>query len=351
MHKAALLIDFGKPLQIGHISTPTVKDYEVLVKVVGAGICHTDIHVWKGERKAAGIPPRLPFILSHEISGVVVAKGDKVPEIIKEGQKVLVYPWQWREEDKYTMKGLHLADKPAWLGMYVDGGLQEYVLVGHYKFLVDANGLEDLPAASTLGCAGLTTYRAVKKIVPYLEPDDYVAIVGVGGLGVYAAQWLKTLAPHVNTVFVDIRDQAIEFASKIVKPYAVVNVSKEEPIQALYRVTKNLGIKAVLDFVGTENTINTYANVLSKCGIYVVVGMMGNKITITPLRPFVVNEKTLTGVLTGTLSEFYEVVTLAKRGMVDYASVVSRRFNLEEVNKIFEAFEKGEVVGRYIVVF
>ncbi|MEM4623563.1 MAG: alcohol dehydrogenase catalytic domain-containing protein, partial [Desulfurococcaceae archaeon] len=78
-HKVAFVREFGKPLSIEEVPTPKPKGTEVLVKISGAGICHTDVHVWEGVWKPAGIPPRLPWIISHELTGIVVDKGEKVP--------------------------------------------------------------------------------------------------------------------------------------------------------------------------------------------------------------------------------------------------------------------------------
>ncbi len=350
-HRAALVKEFGKPLVIEEIPTPEPRDEQVLIKVLGAGICHTDVHVWRGDWSAAKIPPKLPFILSHEVVGTIVAKGDRVPDDLKEGRSVLVYAWQWARDDLYTIKGLtQLSNYPTHLAITVDGGLQEYFLVSNYRFLVDAEGLDDLPAAAPLACAGLTTYRAVKKVLPYLEPDDYVAVVGLGGLGSYAIQWVRVLAPYVNLIGVAGRDESIEFASKITKLDATVNTSKVDPVKAIMEISRGKGLKAVIDTAGTEATITTYINLLTKMGIYILVGMIGAEARISPLLPFVVNERILTGSIVGSLSEQIEVVNAARRNMINYRAVISRRLKLEEATEALEALEKRRALGRQIVV-
>lgn len=351
-YKAALIREFGKPFSVEELPTPTPKGEEVLIKVAGAGICHTDVHVWKGDWKDVGIPPKLPFIVSHEITGTVVAKGEKVPDTIKIGQKVLVYAWGYLEEDEYTIRGYtQLAKKPFHLGVVAEGGLREYFLAPSYRFVVDAEGLEDLPAAAPLACAGLTTYRAVKRIKPYLDPGDYVLIVGLGGLGSYASQWVRALAPHVSLIGVDIREEALEFASKITKFDALINASKEDPVKAVREITKGKGVKAVLDIVATGKTIPLYLYTLSKTGMYVLVGMMGVDAHIPALLPILVNEWSIVGTVVGTLAEQYEVIEAARRGLINYRAVVTRRLKLEEATEGFEALEKGKVLGRQVVVF
>lgn len=352
MHRVAFIKEFGKPFVIEEVPTPEPKDREVLVKVIGVGICHTDVHVWKGDWAAGGLPPGLPFIPSHEIVGEVVAKGDKVPEEVKVGRKVLVYAWGWAKEDEWVNKGLtHLNDTPLHLGVATSGGLREYFLVPNYRFLVDVEGLEDLPAVAPLGCAGLTTYRATKKILPFLELDDYVVVVGLGGLGSYQVQWLRALAPHVNVVGVDVKDEAIDFVSKIVKLDAVVNASKVDPVKTIMELTKGRGAKVVVDLVANAKTIGVYLNILMKTGVYLLVGMMGIEATIGPLVPFIASEKAILSSVVGTLQEQVEVVRAARRGMVNYRAVVTKRLKLEEATEAFEALEKGKVIGRQVVVF
>ncbi|MEM2454837.1 MAG: alcohol dehydrogenase catalytic domain-containing protein, partial [Candidatus Bathyarchaeia archaeon] len=206
-HMALTLKEYGKPLVVEEVVTPAPRGEEVLLKTLSVGICHSDIHVWKGEH-----PWPLPMVLGHEVIGTVVAKGDKVPESLKIGETYLLYFGVYKEEDKYSRRGLtqHAKTWRAW-----QGGLQEYFLVPHYRFLVSVDGLEDIPASAPLGCAALTAYGAVKKIRYVVEPDEYVAIIGLGGLGLFALQWVKIFIPQANIIGIDIREDALRFANSI----------------------------------------------------------------------------------------------------------------------------------------
>jgi D-arabinose 1-dehydrogenase-like Zn-dependent alcohol dehydrogenase len=351
-HKAALLREFGKNLEIEEVPTRLPTGAEVLIKTAGAGLCHTDIFMWKGEWLKRGRPPKIPFILGHEVTGTIVGRGQHVPERWKEGDKVLVYCFQWEDEDdEYVLKGLtNLANKNAHLGIVVDGGLQEYLYVPHYKFLVNAEGLEDLAAASTLGCAGITSYRAVKNALGYVDPGDYVAVIGLGGLGSYAVQWVKGLMPYTNLIGVDTRDEAIEFACKLAKIELTVNASNTDPEKVLREATKGKGVKVILDFVGTHRTVGTYINILAKGGVYVLVGLMGAEASI-PLTPHVECERTIKGSFIGTLAEAHEMVEMVRKGMINHRAVVTRRYKLEEVNEALRALEEGKLLGRQIIEF
>ncbi|MCS7108431.1 MAG: zinc-binding dehydrogenase [Sulfolobales archaeon] len=349
-HMAVLLKDFYKPLVIEHIPTIEPKGESVLVKTIATGICHSDIHAWRGDYRPAGLPKKLPIVLSHEIVGTVVACGDGVPKPLL-NRKVLVYPWQYEEEDEFTLAGLtQLGRKRRRLGLDVDGGLQEYVYVGHYRFLVDVEGLDDVPALAPLACAGLTTYRAIKKLINYVGPDDYVAIVGLGGLGSYAVQWVKTVLPYVNMIGVDVREEAIEFASKLARIDCIVNPSKVNPIDEVLRLTKGRGVRAVVDLVASPKVVATYINVLDTKGVYVLVGHMGEEGVTIPRPRVIRNELTIVGSYTGSLSEQHEVVNLARRGKINYSAVVTARYRLDEVNEAFKSIEEGRTLGRQVVV-
>ncbi|MDT7889993.1 MAG: zinc-binding dehydrogenase [Desulfurococcales archaeon] len=351
-HRAALLREFGKPLSIEYIDTPIPSDYGVLLKVISAGICHSDIHLWAGDYRPIGIPKSLPWMLSHEIVGIVVGKGDKVPESIGIGSKMLVYAWQYAEEDKYTLSGYtQLAKKRARLTIDVpNGGLQEYIYVQHYRFTLNIDDLSDPQAASPLACAGLTTYNAVKKARQYIDPDDYVLVVGLGGLGSYAVQWVRRLMPYTNLIVADVREEAIDFASKLAKIDAAINPSKEDPVKALFEITRGEGVKAVLDIVGLPQTINTYIKAVAKLGIYVIIGLMGYEAPI-PVHHIVRNEVKIVGNYTGSLRDQLEVLELARRGLINYRDVISKRYRFEEVNEAIGAVASGKHLGRVIVIF
>lgn len=350
-HKAVLLKDFGKPLVLEEVPTPEPKGEAVLVKTIASGICHSDIHAWRGDYRPAGLPKKIPIVLSHEVVGTVVACGEDVPKTLL-GKKVLIYPWQYEEEDELTLVGLtQLARKRRRLGLDVDGGLQEYVYVGHYKFLVDVEGLADTPALAPLACAGLTTYRAIKKVINYVGPDDYVVVVGLGGLGCYAVQWINTLIPYVNVIGVDVRDEAIEFTSKLARIDYTINSSKVNPVDEVLKITRNKGVKAVVDLVASPKVVATYINILDVRGAYVLVGHMGEEGITVPRPKIIRNELTIVGSYTGTLAEQHEVIRLAKAGKISYSAVVTARYKLEEVNEGFKSVEEGRVLGRQIVIF
>jgi len=335
-------------LVLEEVPTPTPTREAVLIKVLSAGICHSDIHRWKGEMPCpegfeAGAG-------THEVVGKVEERGEMVPEYIKEGQKVLVYFLRnYREEDKYTRRGLaHHAKTPIFIG-----GMQEYVLVPTYHCLISIENLRDIHAAPPLACAALTSYGAVKKLKSYVEPDDYVAIIGLGGLGSYAVQWLRILFPYVNLIGIDVKDEALNFAAKFAKIDVLINAAKEDPAKIINEVTRNDGVKAFIDFVGSTGTINTYIKMLSHLGIYVVVGTMGKEVILPVLHTLIAKEFCLQGSFMGSIQDQYEIVEFARRGLLNYSDVVTRRLKFDpvEVNRAYQDLDEGRVLGRQVVIF
>lgn len=330
------------------VATPIPSGESVLLKVLSVGICHSDLHRWKGElpcpegrRAGAG---------THEVVGSIVAKGERVPDNVKEGQKVLLDPvGVYVEEDKYIRKGLTHHSKK---NLHFGGGMQEFVLVPSYRGFVSLEGLDDVHAAAPLGCAARTTYGAVKKTISYVEPDDYVAVIGLGGLGCYAAQWVKLFMPHANLIGIDVRDDALDFASKLAKIDMVINAAKEDPIKTINEVTKGDGAKAVIDLVANAKTIPVYVKTISHLGIYVLVGVAGREVLLPEIPALITKEATIQGSFMGSLTELYEVATLARKKLLNYRDVITKRlkFDVNEVNEAFKDLDEGKVLGRQIVV-
>ena len=355
--KAAVLREYLAPLSIEDVEAPRVKgENDVVVRIAGSGVCHTDVHVWRGEAEAVlGVRP--PLILGHEPSGFIEEAGEGVPEWVKPGAPVLVCASGYcRREDKYTLAGLHqLCDEPAWPGLSeTPGSYAEYLYVPHYKLLIPGEGLEDLAAASLLTDAGVTAYRAVKTASTRVEPGDSALVVGLGGVGLFALQ-LARVVLNADVTGVDISSEKVEFAAKIFKPGPgdhLVNASEVRDIESELRgASRGRGFKAIIDLVGSQETMEAYLPLLAKRGIYVVVGLGSPFGPPLPALDLILGERLIAGVLWGTCTDVAELAELARRGLVDYRSIVTRRIPLEEASEAIERLDRGEVVGRQVIDF
>src|SRR5215218_8897997 len=202
--RAIRLTAWEQPAQLVEVAEPEPGPGEVLVRVAGAGLCHSDLHLmhWR----AGALPYELPFTLGHEVAGTVAALGPGA-DSLEVGEPVLVYgPWGCGRCRACSIGAEHLCDgggtaRGAGLGR--DGGLAEYMVVPSPRLTVPLDGLDPV-AAAPLADAGLTPYHAIRRVVHTLGPGTSAIVIGVGGLGHVAVQLLKALS-SVRVVAVDRR--------------------------------------------------------------------------------------------------------------------------------------------------
>jgi propanol-preferring alcohol dehydrogenase len=348
---SARLYEYQKPLVIDKIPKPTVtRGEQVLVKVGGAGLCHSDLHLINGEWKDV-IPLHLPQTPGHEVSGWVEEIGESVPQgVLNEGDLVVVFGgWgcgicvHCKDGDE------QLCNLGAWPGLSsFDGGFSEYILIPSYRFLIKVEKKYDLnpEELAPLTDAGLTPYRAIKKVRHLLEPGTSIAIVGIGGLGSYGIQYPKILAPNSTTIAIDRSDKKLQLAQKFGADYIINSMTCQDIKSEVFRITEGVGVRAVIDCVGTEETIKDSVRILSKRGVLVVVGLFGNQIKM-PLVPSVINEYQTQCSLWGNYNELREVIELAKKRKINHSI---HKFSLSDVNKAIELLRSGQVDGRAVIV-
>lgn len=337
-----LLNEFGKPLRLNDIETPRIRGSQVLVKVEYTGVCHTDLSVKSGViyNRISMEKPKLPLILGHEISGVVEEIGDEVSGFSK-GDKVLINPWIGDGSCYYCKIGEdQYCDNPKWLGISMNGGYAEYVVVPDYKYLYKLRNLSTLDS-SPLACSGVTAYRALR--LGELNPAKSVMIIGAGGgLGSIAIQIAKAVYGSL-VIGVDVSDDGLRLASKLGADYVMSKVNKEE----LMKITDNRGVDVIVDFVGSETTINNYYTFLSKLGKYIKVGTFGGGLPHDAGLKLHSMGWQFIGTLTGNRKDFLEVLKLAENGKIKPA--ITRTLSLEEANEALENLEKGKVSGRQVL--
>jgi propanol-preferring alcohol dehydrogenase len=347
--KAARIIKPKEPLLIESVQTPKPKGSQVLVKVMSTGVCHSDLHLWEGGYTGpAGIIMKVedrgvkfPLIPGHEVAGIVEGFGEDV-EGFGTGERVLVYPWIGEGLCPACRVGEeNLCDKPRSLGVYQDGGYAEYVLVPHYKYLVkiEEQSMDDV---ASLACSGLTSFSAIKNAS--VKPEEFLVIVGAGGLGLMGVQIAKALTNSTITV-VDLDEKRLDQARKLGADY-VINSSSKDPVKEIKDLTNGLGADAVVDFVNASKTVSTDMNLLRKRGRLVLVGLFGGSVELNlalmPLRAF-----KIIGSYTGKYTDLVELVSLAKKGVI--RSVVSRRFKLDEANDALTQLKEGRIIGRAVI--
>lgn len=327
--QSARIHNYGKPLVIEDIPPPRLSHgHQVIVKVEACGLCHSDIHLINGDWKKS-VPLSLPITPGHEIVGRIEEIGNTVPQqFLKKGDAVAVFGGWGCGMCTYCKGGDEQSCSYAnWPGIMTNGGFAGYLVVDSYRFLVRINGIDGLNQGVNGGSnilkeiapltdAGLTPYRAIKKVRSMLGPGKSIAIVGIGGLGYYAIQYAKILGQSAHVVALDLKDDKLELAKQIgaddiLKISSAGSKSHTARIKEdISRITNGKGIDVVVDCVGAENTIYDSLRILKKGGALVVVGLFGDEIKV-PLLPLVINEYRVFGSLWGNYNELCEVIELA----------------------------------------
>jgi alcohol dehydrogenase, propanol-preferring len=348
--KAARIVKVNEKLEIQQLETPKPKGSQVLVKVQSSGVCHSDIHLWEGYYEGIGGQPlkttdrgvNYPLTPGHEVAGIVDALGEQAEGFSKD-DKVLVYPWIGEGLCPACRIGEeNLCDKPRSLGVYMNGGYAEYVLIPSYKYLVKISDGMDIDASATLSCSALTAYGAVKNA--NLKPDDNVVIVGAGGLGLMAIQLAKAVT-GARIIAMDLDDKKLEFAKKEGAD-TTVNSKNEDPTKAIMESTDKMGADAVIDFVNASKTVESDMQFLRRRARVVLVGLFGGELKLSlvsmPTRAY-----KLIGSYTGTISDLIELVSLARRGVIK--PVVSNRFKLDQATDALRMLKDGKILGRAVI--
>jgi propanol-preferring alcohol dehydrogenase len=340
--RAIRLTEWEQPAELASVPEPEPGPGEVLLRVAGAGLCHSDLHLMHWP--AGTLPYELPFTLGHEVAGTVAALGPGA-EGIEVGEPVLVYgPWGCGRCRACSVGAEHLCEvggtgRGAGLGL--DGGLAEYMVVPSPRLTVPLDGLDPV-AAAPLADAGLTPYHAIRRVLPLLRPGTTAIVIGVGGLGHVAVQLLKALSP-ARVVAVDRREQALEVAARSGAD-AALPASDLTPSQ-LRAAAGGRGAAVVVDCVGSDDTLALAAGAVAPGGQVSVLGLAGGTFPMragaVPLETSVIFSNW------GTREELAEVIELARAGAI---AVVTERVPLAAVPAAYERLAAGGCNGRVVAV-
>lgn len=337
------------PLECRDGPIPEPKGGEVLVKVAGAGVCHSDIHIWEGfydfgggkkiSLKDRGIA--LPLTMGHEIAGEIVKAGPEAKGAVL-GSRVVVFPWIGCGACPVCRAGdENICLKPRSLGVYQNGGYARYVIVPDAKYCVDIGGLDPAEAAP-LACSGVTTYSALKKFGDRLKHEP-VVILGAGGLGHMAIKILAAMG-GAGAIMVDI-DPAKREAALAAGALKAIDGAAADAAQQITAATG--GARMILDLVGATSTLTLALASVTRGTEIVIVGLYGGEITISiplfPMRPLAIR-----GSYVGNLQELSEIVGFAKAGKLKLVPV--KRRPLEEAHAALMDLKDGKVIGRVVLV-
>lgn len=329
-------------LELDEVPEPTIEEPDdVLVRIGGAGVCRTDIHIIQGAWTEAQ-QVDLPYTLGHENAGWIAATGAGVRNVV-EGDAVVVLPGMGDGTCPACRRGLdNQCEQLAWQGIQFDGGFTELLRTKARNVVPLPEGIEP-KAAAPYADAGLTSYHAAKRATRDLEPDDAVVIIGVGGLGHVGVQVLRALTPS-PIIAVDTSDQALGLARELGADHTVTGGSLAA-VDEVRELTGGRGAGAVIDLVG-EGDVPQHAFAMTATGgQYLVVGYGGT--LSVPALDIMGSERRIIGNVGGTYQELRELLTLAQRGVV---RLLTTDYPFDQVNEAIGDLAAGKVRGRAVIV-
>jgi alcohol dehydrogenase, propanol-preferring len=333
--QAAVVRAFREPLKIEELPVPRPGPGQILVRTEACGVCHTDLHAAEGDWP---IKPTLPFVPGHEGIGRVVELGKGVHSF-KEGDRAGI-PWNYSAcgECEWCITGWEtLCPKAEYGGYTVNGGFAEY-------FVADAKYAARIPdalasiAAAPLLCAGITTYKGLKRT--QARPGQWVVIVGVGGLGHLAIQYAKAMGLQV--VAVDVQDDKLALARHVGASWTI-NAATQDPVAT---VEKEIGgAHGVLIAAPSIPAFRQGVGMTRRNGTCVLVGLPPGDFPL-PIFDVVLKGITVRGSLVGDRADMDEALSLASTFGIA-ADIETEP--LETINEVFDRLHNGKVRGRVVL--
>ena len=331
--KAAVVAQ-GQRVNVIEKTLRPLKHGEALLKMQCCGVCHTDLHVKNGD-----FGDKTGVILGHEGIGVVQAVGPGVTSLKPGDRASVAWFFQGCGHCEYCNSGNEtLCRDVKNSGYTVDGAMaEECIVVADYSVKVP-DGL-DSAAASSVTCAGVTTYKAVK--VSNIRPGQWIAIYGLGGLGNLALQYAKNVF-NARVIAVDINDDQLQFAKEMGADL-VINSRNEDAAKVIQE--KVGGAHAAVVTAVAKVAFNSAVDALRAGGRLVAVGLPPEAMSLDIPR-LVLDGIEVVGSLVGTRQDLVEAFEFAAQGKV-VPKVTLRP--IEDINEIFDEMQQGKIKGRMVI--
>ncbi len=341
--KAYQLTAWQSRPEMREVPVPEPGPGQVLLKVGGAGACHSDLHLMEWPEGTMDFD--LPFTIGHENAGWVEALGAGVTGL-EQGEPVAVYgPWGCGRCRACRLSAENYCERQAEIGAFggglgLDGGMAEYMLVPDPRLLLPLGELDPRDAAP-LSDAALTPYHAIKRSLHLLVPGSTAVVVGVGGLGHMAVQILRALSP-ARVIAVDTSAEKLALAREVGADEAVR--AGEGAAEAIGELSGGRGVELAIDMVGSDDTLALCAQIVRFESHLTVVGLAGGSFEFGfGTLPF---EAQICLPYWGSAVELGEVLDLARAGKIR-AHV--ERFGLERADDAYQRMREGSLDGRAVI--
>lgn len=320
------------------------KPTDVIVRIGGAGVCRTDLHiiegVWRPHMDPTG-NQLLPLIMGHENAGWVEEVGSAVTGLEK-GDPVIVHPKITEGVSLVNRRGQDMHGPGRFPGLDSSGGGYAEAMVTSVRNIVRLPRTLDPKDVAPYADAGLTAYRVVKKANRDLLPGQFCVVIGVGGLGHIGIQCLKAMSA-AEIIAVARSDRSLALAKESGADHLVK--ADGGALDAVMSLTGGQGAEAVIDFVGESGTTSLGLSMTRDMGSYFIVGY-GENINI-PAVDLIISERNIIPSLVGTWAELTELMALADRGLV---KLVIQEYALKDANTALRDLNAGTVKGRAVLV-
>ncbi|HEY2100399.1 MAG TPA: NAD(P)-dependent alcohol dehydrogenase [Pseudonocardia sp.] len=340
--KAVRLHDYHKPPVVEDVPEPTLSGpLDVIVKIGGAGVCRTDLHIIEGQW-AEAMGPHLPYTIGHENAGWVHSVGEGVTNVAP-GDTVILHPQPSCGLCLACRAGRDMQCEDAFFPGLSDndGGMAEFLRTTA-RACVKLNPDTNPADVAALADAGITAYHAVRKAVPSLYPGTAAVVQGAGGLGHIGIQTLAALTA-TKIIVVDRSPEALELAKQIGADETVL--ADGSHIDAVKDLTGGNGANVVFDFVAEGGAEQDAWQMTAPAGSQYIIGYGGE--FRAPTLDFVGGEKNVIGNIVGTYNDLAELMVLAQAGKV---TLHTRQYPLDAAVEALDDLDHGRVRGRAILV-
>lgn len=364
--RSAIIYATGEPIRVEEVELDPPKEHEVLIRMVVAGVCHSDYHLVTGE-----LPGYMPMALGHEGAGIVEAVGPNVTTC-KPGDHVILSWIPTCGTCRYCVSGhsnlcqlslgtlagplldgtfrMHKGDTNIGQFCYV-GTFSDRIVVPDISVVVIDQDYA-LNSAVVVGCGVLTGIGAVIHRAK-IEPGSAVMVIGCGGIGMNIVQG-AALAGARMIIAVDIHDLKLETAKQFGATHTI-NAKQADPVKTAMALTGGIGIDYSFDTSALPATIAQAVNALGKNGTAVLVGLASAAVQQIPISPLylVLFQKTLMGTIYGDSqprNDIPNLLAMYKAGKVKLDELVSRTYPLEQVNEAYADMIAGRII-RGVITF
>jgi aryl-alcohol dehydrogenase len=356
--KAAVVWETGGEFSIEQLELTDPKDDELLVRVVGVGICHTDLVARDGH--LPGPPP--PSVFGHEGAGVVEKVGAQVTKV-KPGDHV-VLSWDCcgtcssckSGRDSYCLNfflhnfhgarpdgsaTLHKGDQVIHGSFFCQSSFADFALAKERSVVKVPDDIP-LEILGPMGCGVMTGSGAVMNSL-HPRPGSSIAIFGVGTVGMSAV--LAAVVVGCTTIIgVDIHQDRLEMAKGFGATH-VVNAAETDPVEAIRGITGG-GADFSLECVGNPKVLRQAVDALPRCGVCGLVGAVAPGTEVSLDMDLLMNGRTVTGILQGdSIPDLFipKLIELYSQGRFPFDRMITF-YPLDEINRAVADVEEGRVI-------